>query len=76
MQYIGGTKVVWQQKLGGREERGTGKNYARSVGKDVLLTQGFVDWILKAFGCHFRILKQSSDITTFAFYLFNNVLDI
>ena len=58
MQYIGGTKVIRRQKLDGREERGIGKDYARSVGKDVLLSQGFVDWILKAFGCHFRILSK------------------
>lgn len=56
MWYIGGTKVVW---LDGRGERGIGKDDARSVGRDALLTQGFVGWILKAFGCHFGILSRA-----------------
>lgn len=54
MWHIGGTKVVW---LGSTGERGVVKDDAGYVGRDVLHPQSFVGWILKAFGCQFRILS-------------------
>lgn len=48
-------KSVW---LDGGEERGLGKDEPRSVGRDVLCTQGFIDWLLEACEYHFRILSR------------------